>query len=166
MVAARIVVGVMHDAAARIEDVFTADFDIVAGLERYRPGDVDVVFDAHRQPVSGGAAQVEQKTLVLAAAPQARPENASDRTAGRDLDVRALGLPGIVDRAIGGVGTAPARNSAASALAAATAARIRLHHIVGQVVTQYVLGGFPPNDQAVRAAAREGYGYCRPRTRL
>lgn len=56
MRAARIMVRVVDNAAARIVDVLAAEFDVVAGLQRNGAGDIDIVFGFHGEPVPACAA--------------------------------------------------------------------------------------------------------------
>lgn len=100
--ASRIVVRVMDDAAARIVDVLTAHFHVVACLERDRAGQIDIIFNFHRQAVPAAAAQVKKEALVRSHGPVAYAQDARHASVGCHLDARAVIEPSLVDGGVRG----------------------------------------------------------------
>jgi len=53
--ATRVAMGIVHDAAARIVDVFAPHFGELSVVQRNRTRQLDVIFDAERETASRGA---------------------------------------------------------------------------------------------------------------
>lgn len=149
MTAARVAMGPMNDAAARIELVFTAHANGRTGRNGQRTGEIDVRFDANREPASARPAEVQKKALVRARAARFYAEIARNNAACGHLDMRATRPPGVVH---GGICIA--------AWGLAARRKPREQPACGEKPTQRRSAGRP---RAVRHARRAGG--CRRRRR-